>query len=192
MMTIVLLVIILLLLAGIVAMMVTGWPGRERAEIEKTGNALRREMAEHRGESIQLLHSIRIDLEETLRETIERELATHNMKNGRYRGAGVSRSSGRPARPSQPNQGAVASSGELVEGTEYLMVHEPGTGYGGEEAFMVPQQLLLFPDHSETAEETSPAGPDASVHTSQPMPDEVEPVISRSFGYAIDDIPDVE
>jgi hypothetical protein len=194
MMTIVLLFIILLLLAGIVTMMLTGWPGRERAEIERSGNALRREMAEHRGESIQLLHSIRIDLEETLREIIEREMAIHTIKSGRYRGSGASRSSGRQSRPAQPRESTVAGSGEWAEttGVDCLMVQESGTGYGGEEAFIEPLQLLLFPEPAEIGAQPPPSEQVTSGNTTQLSPDSVEPVFTRSFGYAIDDLPDVD
>ena len=72
--TIVLLVVILLLLAVIIAMMVTGWPGRQRAEIEKTVSVLRREMAEHRGDSIRLMQSIRTEVEDAVQEALDREM----------------------------------------------------------------------------------------------------------------------
>ncbi|NTU67386.1 MAG: hypothetical protein HGB02_00750 [Chlorobiaceae bacterium] len=83
---IVLLCMVILLLAFVIAMIVTGWPGRDREEIERSGNALRREMAEHRSESIQLLHAIRIEVEDSVKESIEREMAG-------YAGRGRSRAS---------------------------------------------------------------------------------------------------
>ena len=46
-MIITLLIVIVVLLIGVLALMLTGWPGRERKEIEKTGRELRRELAQH-------------------------------------------------------------------------------------------------------------------------------------------------
>ena len=83
MMITVLLIVIVLLLLGIVAMMLTGWPGREQKEIEKTGQDLRRELAQHRADSIQLLHAMRIELEESFRETIEEQVESFELMNRR-------------------------------------------------------------------------------------------------------------
>jgi hypothetical protein len=76
MMITVLLIVIVVLLIGVLALMLTGWPGRDRKEIEKTGRELRRELAQHRSDSVQLLHAMRMELEESIRETIELEFAS--------------------------------------------------------------------------------------------------------------------
>ena len=69
-----LLTVILLLLVAVVLLLVTGWPGREVREIEEMGRAFRQELAQHRADSVQLLHALRIDLDESLRETLEKKL----------------------------------------------------------------------------------------------------------------------
>ena len=66
MMITVLLFINIVLLLGILALLLIGWPGRELKEIEKIGRELRRELAQQRADSIQLLHAMRIELEECL------------------------------------------------------------------------------------------------------------------------------
>ena len=78
-----LLILIVVLLIGLIAMMLIGWPGRERKEIEKTGRELRRELAQHRADSIQLLHAMRIDLEESIRESLERQFESFEVMNRR-------------------------------------------------------------------------------------------------------------
>ena len=82
-MIITLLIVIVVLLIGVLALMLTGWPGRERKEIEKTGRELRRELAQHRSDSIQLLHAMRMELEESVRETLEQEFASFEKMNQR-------------------------------------------------------------------------------------------------------------
>jgi hypothetical protein len=186
--TIVLLSVILLLLVVIVAMLVTGWPGRERAEIERAGNALRREMAEHRAESIQLLHAIRIEVEDSVKESIERELAGHGSRGGRSRAsrvAAVPRASSKLRSPASP----------AVTGPESApaMTEEERADYGGPEMILEERQLPLFPESPEPAGVSAPvvvaAGQTPPVpHT--PKDPEPEPEMI-SMGY-IDDIPDVE
>ena len=83
MMIISLLIVIVVLLVGVLALMLTGWPGRERKEIEKTGRELRRELAQHRADSVQLLHAMRMELEESVRETLEQEFASFEKMNQR-------------------------------------------------------------------------------------------------------------
>lgn len=70
-----LLAVIVLLLLVIIAMLLTGWPGRQREELERVGNSLRREMAEHRAESIRMMNAIRITVEDSIQESVEREMA---------------------------------------------------------------------------------------------------------------------
>lgn len=71
---IVLLAVIILLLAFIIAMLLTGWPGRQRDEMERIGNSLRREMAEQRSDNLQLMKAIRIVIEDAVRESVEKEM----------------------------------------------------------------------------------------------------------------------
>lgn len=169
-----LLSVIIVLLVVIVAMMVTGWPGRERAEIEKTGNALRREMAEHRADSIQLLHSIRIEVEDAVRESIEREMAAASPRSGR-------------SRRRRPVQDAVTD----APGQQAMMPVEEESDDGVIDASVRQRQLPLFPDIPVVA---TPAAvlavePVRVEPEPEPEPVRVEPV---SHSFAFDDIPDVE
>jgi FtsZ-interacting cell division protein ZipA len=189
MLTTILLIIILLLLVALVAMIVTGWPGREREEIEKTGNALRREMAEHRAESIQLLHAIRIEVEDSVRESIEREMAGFGSRGGRSRGSRSSGSSRAQSKPRAPQAGLAASSDELPS-----MVEEDLSCYGYDTGVMETRQLPLFPDSPEPVRADAPATevvPVPSVPQVAEDADVPPPEVIR-IGYLIDDIPDVE
>ena len=189
MLTTILLILILLLLIAVVAMVVTGWPGRERAEIEKTGNALRREMAEHRADSIQLLHAIRIEVEDSVRESIEREMAGYGSKGGRSRGA---RGAGAPRANSKSRQQQAGN--EIVQNELPSMVYEDGADYGAEVAVIDTMQLPLFPETTEPVKAVAPA---ISVVPTPSVPHVEEdefippPEVIR-IGYLIDDIPDVD
>ena len=189
MLTTILLIIILLLLIAVVAMVVTGWPGRERAEIEKTGNALRREMAEHRADSIQLLHAIRIEVEDSVRESIEREMAGYGSKGGRSRGsrgAGAPRASAKP-RPQQAGHEVVLN--ELTS-----MVYEESAEYAAEVPVIDTMQLPLFPEKAEPVQNVAPTvavDPTPSVQHVEEDEFIPPPEVIR-IGYLIDDIPDVD
>jgi hypothetical protein len=180
--TIALFSIILLLLAVIVAMMVAGWPGRERAEIEKAGAVMRREMAEHHAESIRLLHAIRIEVEDSVKESIAREFADLGTRGGKGRGArGASRLPVK-SRMVQPEDPDTASSMQGASDPEEFQ----------EDAALTEvelRQLPLFPENSGTVPEQAPAQPAAPVSpkpdTSGPEPETIH------MGY-VDDIPDVE
>lgn len=78
-----LLAVIVLLLLVIIAMLLTGWPGRQREELERVGNSLRREMAEHRAESIRMMNAIRITVEDSIKESVEREMAAARPRRSR-------------------------------------------------------------------------------------------------------------
>ncbi|NTW52314.1 MAG: hypothetical protein HGB22_06985 [Chlorobiaceae bacterium] len=188
MLTTILLIIILLLLIALVAMVVTGWPGRERAEIEKTGNALRREMAEHRADSIQLLHAIRIEVEDSVRESIEREMAGYGSKGARGRGARSSGSS-RATSKSRQQQAGVAMPDQLP-----AMVEEDGADYGADVAVIDTMQLALFPEKAEPVRKVTPPAPvTPAPSVSQVEEDEfIPPPEVIRIGYLIDDIPDVD
>ncbi|MEI6758168.1 MAG: hypothetical protein WCK85_09950 [Chlorobium sp.] len=73
-MTIVLLIVIVLLLLAILALLLTGWPGREQKELEAIGKELFRELAQQRADSVQLLHAMRSELEDSLTDTLEQKL----------------------------------------------------------------------------------------------------------------------
>jgi hypothetical protein len=73
-MTTVLLIIIVVLLLTVLALLSTGWPGREQKEIEEIGRELRRELAQQRADSVQLFHAMRLDLDDFLRETLDMKL----------------------------------------------------------------------------------------------------------------------
>ncbi|HED30678.1 MAG TPA: hypothetical protein ENN50_03105 [Prosthecochloris aestuarii] len=70
---IILLVIILLLLCVVVALLVTGWPGWQRKELERLGANIRREMAEQRGDFLRILQNIRTDVEDAIGDAMSRE-----------------------------------------------------------------------------------------------------------------------
>ncbi|NTW11453.1 MAG: hypothetical protein HGB36_04525 [Chlorobiaceae bacterium] len=82
-MIIFLLIVIILLLGGIIAMMVTGWPGQKKNEIDRTGQDIRRELAQQRADTVQLLHSMRIELEDSLRDVIEQKFDAFEVTQSR-------------------------------------------------------------------------------------------------------------
>ncbi|NTU57822.1 MAG: hypothetical protein HGB00_02720 [Chlorobiaceae bacterium] len=188
MLTTILLIIILLLLIAIVAMMVTGWPGRERNEIEKTGNVLRREMAEHRAESIQLLHAIRIEVEDSVRESIEREMAGYGSKGGRSRSSRSSGSSKATSRSRSQQVDNIAISDNI-----HSVVEEDGSDNGVDIAIIETLQLPLFPQTPEPVRAVAPALAVAAPPAPKVEEEEfVPPPEVIRIGYLIDDIPDVE
>lgn len=177
--TIILLSIIIVLLVAIIVMMVTGWPGRERAEIERIGNTIRREMAEHRADSIQLLHSIRIEVEDSVKESIEREMAGYGSRGGRSRS-----SRGGASRPRSQSPAVVAESDSSP-----VMIEEDTPEYRASQTDLEARQISLFPLGATAVTTIAPlveAVPEPTVEIA-PVP---EPeTISMGF---IDDIPDVE
>jgi len=90
-MTTVLLLIILILLVAVLVLMFTVWPARQRAEIEKAVSGLRREMAEHQGNSVRLIQTIRNDVEDAVQESLEREMGDF-MRSGAHAPAPLRRS----------------------------------------------------------------------------------------------------
>jgi len=109
-----LLIVIVVLLIGVLALMLTGWPGRERQEIEKTGRELRRELAQHRADSVQFLHAMRIELEESVRDTLEQEFASIEMTAQRAPSRQKKSSSAQRGMPSKLDE--QGSDGEAVDG----------------------------------------------------------------------------
>ena len=187
MMTIItLLCIVILLLASIIALMVTGWPGRDREEIERSGNALRREMAEHRSESIQLLHAIRIKVEDSVKESIEREMAGYGSRGGRSRGTRKT--------PKAVSGDTATMSG--AAGVPQLVDAEPFDD-AAPESDLAARQLPLFGDHPVSASTSEPdTRPMATIPATPPPSREKDPEPELPpqtifVGY-IDDIPDVD
>jgi len=90
-MTTVLLLIILILLVAVLVLMFTVWPARQRTEIEKAVSGLRREMAEHQGNSVRLIQTIRNDVEDAVQESLEREMGDF-MRSGAHSPAPLRRS----------------------------------------------------------------------------------------------------
>lgn len=60
----------------IMLLLVTGWPGRQKEELEQLASSPRREMAEYYDATICQLNSIRITIEDSVCESVEREMAT--------------------------------------------------------------------------------------------------------------------
>lgn len=173
---IVLLLIVILLLAAIIAMMVAGWPGKERAGIENAAQALRREMAEHRTESMQQLNYLRLKVEDTVKESIEREMASFGSK-------------GRPrqSRAKAPRVPLIPQSSALQQSIEDEPFDEPTS-----ESLLAARQLPLFGGSvpaAATAPAPRPVSPATSAAAAAPVP---EPEPETIFVGYIDDIPDVD
>lgn len=167
MMTTALLIAVFLMLAALIAMILTGWPGIERKEIEKTGQDLRRELAQHRADSLQFLHAMRVELEESVRETLEQKLDSFGAMN-------VQTSSRRrkysppPQKTNEEPEGKVLN-GVLAGSADFAEKYKP------EACFQEPErQLLLFPE--------------------QTQPERAEPEREESIRIPVfdqDDLPDV-
>ena len=143
MMIISLLIVIVVLLIGVLALMLIGWPGRERKEIEKTGWELRRELAQHRADSIQLLHAMRMDLEESVRETFEQEFASFEKMSQRV----PSRQKKTPAAQQGKSSKQEEEESESGEGVDDLsMKRSKGSRFHQSES---ERQFPLFQERKE-------------------------------------------
>lgn len=180
---IVLLSINILLLAVIVAMMVTGWPGRERAGIESTLNALQRDMASHRSELTQALHAIRIDVEDSVKESIEREMAGFSARSGRSR-ASRGPGSAKGAK-SVPQDAADEAASQAIAAPELQGAPEELTF----EAILAARQLPLFGDAGKQDVPVTPVEPSARLSPDRQAP---EPAVETIYMGYLDDIPDAE
>ncbi len=180
-----LLVITLLLLAAVIALIVTGWPGRELKEIEATGRDLRRELAEHRTVTMQMLHSMRIELDESLRETLEQQFeslaasTTHTTSRRRK------------SAPQKPVPQVIAE--EMAWYAEEDS--DLPSGSNGREAFAAvsdDRQLGLFSAAPQEQEPRKEPEIKQEIRIIEPISSEAptERVESLSIGY--DDIPDIE
>jgi FtsZ-interacting cell division protein ZipA len=162
----ILLGVIVVLLLVIIAMLVTGWPGRQREEMERLANALRREMAEQRSDSLQLMKSLRIVVEDAVKESVEKELAAAAPRGRSRKGS----------RAKAQDAGIIP---EPVATEE-----EPDNGHN--ETPLQAMQIPLFPEKSVTTQ--SLAANEASsenASSTQSEPDTIH------MGF-VDDIPDVE
>lgn len=176
-----LLLLVVALLFAIFVMLLTGWPGRERKAVEEIGRELRREMAQQRVDSMQLIHAMKIELEESLRESIEQEI-------GSIVPAGTKRRS-----PGRKNQGptsiqSLSSIGTGDGETEPSSVLPESTSVcsGGELVCCREEnfgQLALFAEPS--ADSPAPA----AAHQPSSAEPEEEDMIRV---YAADDLPDVD
>jgi FtsZ-interacting cell division protein ZipA len=169
MVVMVLLAVIVLLLVAIIAMLVTGWPGKQKEEMERLGNGLRREMAEQRSDSLQLMKVIRIEIEEAVRESVEREIAAV-LSKGRSRKAARKRAQ-------EADAGSALEAVAADEGAENSNYEKP----------LHAVQIPLFSEKHHpkaTLPEPFPVSPD-NAGEREPEAETID------MGY-IDDIPDVE
>lgn len=138
MVLLVLLALNALLLLLIVVMLATGWPLKLRDEIERTGQSLRSEMAEQRSESLQLMKSLRIIVEDAVKESVEKEIAASRPRGGRPRKSASSK-----AQEAAATQEAVAVEEEQENGRQRSQL----------QAIQIP----LFPDKAPTTVSEAPA-----------------------------------
>ena len=131
---ILLLSLVILLLLVIIAMLATGWPGRQREEIERLGNSLRREILEQRGDSLQLMKSIRIVVEDAVRESVDKEMAA-------------------AAPRSRPRKNSRAKSAQTADPVAaQATVEEEDADNGTQLSVLQAMQISLFPEKSEAAQ----------------------------------------
>ena len=136
-MTTILLFVIVFLQLLLLALMIFGRTAREKPEFEGSGEEVRRELAQHRADSLQFLHAMRIELEESLRETIDLKLDSLAVKSS----FALKKSSEQRA----PKRGN-GSAGAAEEGVE-TCAEKSGSRSGEKE-----QQLELFSETSQTVE----------------------------------------
>jgi hypothetical protein len=160
---ILLMAVVILLLIVIISLLVTRWPGKQREEIERLGNGLRREMAEQRSESLQLMKSLRIVVEDAVKESVEKELAS--------------------APPRSRSRKGTRKKGQEVEpgSTQETTTAEDEADNGGYESPLQAMQIPLF------SEKPVPAQPSAAPTTANNQ-SEAETI---HMGF-VDDIPEVE
>ena len=179
--TAVLLVFVLLLLAAIVAMLITGWPGPLRSELEKATSALRREMAEHRGDSMRLMQAIRAEVEDAVQETLDREMASYgrNRRGASFppQGQGVTSQASGQAHGAGAGIGAVSAAAAA------------GTAWVASEDAEETRQLSLFtPPPAE--DEILPAPEPPAAAPAPPQESGTEEMV-KVDAVLHDDIPDM-
>ena len=169
----ILLIIILVLLVAILVMMFAVIPARQRAEIEKAVSALRREMAEHRGDSIRLIQTVRNEVEDAVQESLEREMTSFQ----RFIIASAE---------AAPKEGAAGNSEENIAAAT--------------EAENQAQQMSLFQQKagsgqqvpSEASEEPEPDEPEDDAEESEAEPMERVQADLHDDIPDVDDLPDIE
>ena len=184
-MTTVLLLIILILLVAVLVLMFTVWPARQRAEIEKAVSGLRREMAEHQGNSVRLIQTIRNDVEDAVQESLEREMGDF-MRSGAHAPAPLRRS---VVMQSSAGQDEV-SSGFSANASDTAVTAWAWVSLEEAEAQRQSRQLSLF--MSQPASPVSSASPHPVSEVSVPVSvvtsaEEMEKV----HAVLHDDIPDM-
>lgn len=182
-----LLLVILLLLAAIVFMLVTGWPGAHRRDIEKAASSLRREMAEHRSDSMRLMQVIRTEVEDAVQESLDRELAALAGNRGMV---------SPPAQPSAitpriAGQGSPPA-GSGIDSSSSVLTAAAAAGWAETEALRRSRQLSLFTSPPESAETRPPEGPQpASVDTPPVQKESGTEGMVKVDAVLHDDIPDM-
>ncbi|AAM72657.1 MAG TPA: hypothetical protein DEB17_01540 [Chlorobaculum sp.] len=165
---ILLLAVIILLLLVIITMLATGWPGKQREEVERLGNSLRREILEQRSGNLQLMKSLRIVIEDAVRESVEKEMMAVAPR-------------GRSRRNSRKK---IQEAVDL--GSELFIAGDEDADNGSYESPLQAMQLSLFSEMTERVQ--AAAVPDASPDKTKEREPEGETI---HMGY-VDDIPDVE
>jgi hypothetical protein len=161
----ILLGVIVFLLLVIIVMLAILWPGKVRDEMEQLGNSLRREMAEQRSESLQLMKSLRIVVEDAVKESVEKELAAAAPR-------GRSRKAVRTKAHDAAEIPAIAEDETLDDRNN--------------ETPLQAIQISLFSETPVTTKPPAPiAGSSEKAGESQPETETIH------MGY-VDDIPDVE
>ncbi|MEI6846922.1 MAG: hypothetical protein WCK32_02625 [Chlorobiaceae bacterium] len=143
-MTIVLLIAVVILLLVVLVLLLTGWPGRELKEIEQIGRELRRDLAQNRADYLQFLHTMRIELENSLSEAIEQQLDSFKAQQSRFPVRRQKSSSGPPEILSDSSlRSVIGNADELPKGKQSQYI---GSGIvsdaGAEEC-----QLSLFSEN---------------------------------------------
>ncbi len=175
--TAVLLVLVLLLLAAIVAMLITGGP--LRSELEKATSALRREMAEHRGDSMRLMQAIRAEVEDAVQETLDREMASYGRNR---RGASFPpQDQGVTSQASGQAHGAGAGIGGAATAA--------GTAWAVSSDAEETRQLSLFTPPP--AEDETPPAPELPAATPVPSQESGTEEMVKVDAVLHDDIPDM-
>jgi hypothetical protein len=136
-----LLCVIVFLLLVIFVMLTTLWPRRLRDEMDRLGNGLRREIAEQRSDNLKIMKSLRIVVEDAVKESVEKELA-----------------SAPPRSRSRKSARAKALEAETVP---EAVAAEEAQDNGAQLTVLQAMQIPLFPEKSEAAQ---PAPEPETIH----------------------------
>lgn len=126
--------------------------------------AWRREMAEHRAESIRMMNAIRITVEDSIQEAVEREMAA--------------------ARPRRSRKASKAAQAEAQEGADAA----PMAGMAADEtpdSVLIARQISLF-------QEPDPVKAELAESIQPQLAAPATPVVSSVMVIGGDDLPDVE